>query len=443
MKKIIFYQSWFNQIGGVETMAYNWCYWMRNYFDILVLYSGGDNKRLIEMAKLVKIERIDENKEYECDIFIRNSVWGIVPRNIKAKKEIELRHANYKYLLDNGTLYQQYKDMGIKNIVGCGDFVSEMSNLVLHDNPTTIKNILYPKRETHKVIKLISCTRLDAEKGWNRMLKMASMMRDAKIKFEWNIFTNSQQECPYEEIHFWKQRYDIWDYLVDADYTVLLSDSEGLPYTVQESLQYQVPCIVTDIGGCTELIKDGINGYVVPLDMNFDIKKILNIPKCEEYNNHALEDWLKYLEYDGRIDIKINEEERKMKARVIATMNFTDLEEIDEEGNNVERIANESEWVCSLERLEYLVNHNAVKILEFIEEPKEEQQEELLEEENDDVVIDNNEENQDEALEEIQDEEPKEEQEDETLEEIQKEELEEDAKEENESQEKKSSKKKK
>ena len=32
--------------------------------------------------------------------------------------------------------------MGIKEIVGCGDFVSEMSKLVLHDNPTTIKNIL-------------------------------------------------------------------------------------------------------------------------------------------------------------------------------------------------------------------------------------------------------------------------------------------------------------
>jgi hypothetical protein len=38
-----------------------------------------------------------------------------------------------------------------------------------------------------------------------------------------------------------------------------------------------------------ELIQDGINGYVVPLDMKFDINKILKIPKCPEYDNHAKE----------------------------------------------------------------------------------------------------------------------------------------------------------
>ena len=46
-----------------------------------------------------------------------------------------------------------------------------------------------------------------------------------------------------------------------------------------EALQCQVPCIVTAVDGCMELIQDGVNGYVVPLDMNFDIHKILKITK--------------------------------------------------------------------------------------------------------------------------------------------------------------------
>lgn len=366
MKKIIFYQSAFHQIGGVETMAYNWCWWLRNYFDITVLYCSADGKRFKKMSKLVKMEKYDENKEYECDIFIRNSVWGPIPKNVKAKRKIEMRHANYKYLLDEGLLYQQYKDMGIKEIVACGDFVAKMSHEALGDNPVPIKNILLPRKETHKVLKLISCTRLDPAKGWNRMLEMMNMMRSAGIKFEWNIFTNSTYRCEYEEVHFWKQRYDIWDYLADADYTVLLSDSEGLPYTVQESLQYQVPCIVTDVGGCTELIKDGVNGYVVPLDMNFDINKIKNIPKCSEYENHALEGWLKYLGYDGKIIdkellIKDFKEEIEMKVKVKAIMNFNDVEE------NTQRVKDKSVWECSKERADYLVENNAVVILE---EPK-------------------------------------------------------------------------
>lgn len=369
--KIIFYQSCFCPVGGVETMAYNWCWWLRNFFDVTILYCSGDSERLEKMEKLIKMEKYQEGQTYECDIFIRNSVWGIIPKNIKAKRMIEMRHANYKYLLEQGLLYQQYKDMGIKEIVGCGEFVSKMSDEVLHDHPTTIKNILLPRKKTNRILKLISCTRLDPAKGWNRMLKMAQMMRDANIKFTWDIFTNGtdyKKQNTFEEIHFWKQRYDIWDYLANADYSVLLSDSEGLPYTIQESLQYQVPCIVTDVGGCAELIKEGINGYVVPLDMNFDIRKITKIPKCEEYDNHALEDWLKYLEYDGKLDkqkiIDEIKEEKIMKAKVIALKSFEGIRDAE---RNVFPKENE-EWICSKERADYLVANNVVKIVEIIEE---------------------------------------------------------------------------
>lgn len=375
-KKIIFYQCNFCQIGGVETMAYNWCWWLRHFFDVTILYCTGDIKRLYKMSQLVKMEKYEEGKTYECDIFIRNSVWGIIPKNIKAKRMIEMRHANYKYLKDEDLLYQQYKDMGIKEIVGCGEFVSKMSHETLGDNPTTIKNILLPRKETNKVLHLISCTRLDPAKGWNRMLKLMEMMKNAGIKFEWNIFTNSKNyTCNYEEVHFYKQRYDIWDYLADADYTVLLSDSEGLPYTVQESLQYQVPCIVTDVGGCTELIKDGINGYVIPLDMNFDINKIKKIPKCSEYDNHALEDWLKYLEYDGVIDkekiMQSAKEERKMKYRVEALSTYETNNLEDAELGYIPKAG--EQWVVDGERLIVLLGENGfgltfVKVVEEIEE---------------------------------------------------------------------------
>ena len=378
LKKIILYQSHFCPMGGVETMAYNWCWWLRNFFDVTVLYCTADPVRLAKMKKIVKCEQYQDGKEYKCDIFIRNSVWGKIPQNIKADRMIEMRHANYKYLLEKGWLYDQYRDMGIKEIVGCGEYVSKMSDEVLHDNPTTIKNILLPKRETNKVLRLISCTRIDSTKGWGRMQTLMDMMRNAGIKFTWDIFTNSPQKCDYEEVRFWKSRYDIWDYLADADYTVLLSDSEGLSYTVQESLQYQVPCIVTDVGGNAELIKDGVNGYLVPLDMKFDINKIRNIPKCEEYDNHALEDWLKYLKYDKKVTAKqiediVNkqeEEEIEVKVKVRALEKFERVR--DAERNIIPKAGDI--WETSKERAEYLQALDYVEIIEEIkkEEPKKE-----------------------------------------------------------------------
>ena len=207
------------------------------------------------------------------------------------------------------------------------------------------------------------------------MLIFADMLRKANIKFELMIFTNNPQECEYEEIHFYKQRFDIWDYLADADYTVLLSDSEGCPYTIQESLLYNVPCIVTDVGGCTELIKDGINGYVVPLNMQFDITKILNIPKLKEYNNHALEDWLNYLGDSLYIE---KGEEKVMNYLVKATSkyqdeNISDIQRSEEEskkkGENIRYVPKEGEeWIVDMFRKNNLVEKGFVTVVKEIKE---------------------------------------------------------------------------
>lgn len=377
-KTIYIYHNHICQIGGVETFLYNFCLNLRNYYDITIFYSSADSTQLSRLGRLVKLELYDITKTYECDIFIRNSVWGVVPNNFISKdnRYLELRHANYKFLLDKGKLYDQYKPLDKTNeVIGCGEFVSQMSQLVLNDNPTTILNILAPKQKTNKILKLISCTRIDSEKGWNRMLILADKLRKANIKFDWKIFTNSKVKSDYEEIHFYKQRFDIWDYLAEADYTVLLSDSEGLPYTVQESLQYQVPCIVTDVGGCTELIKDGVNGYVVPLNMDFDVNKILKIPKLKEYDNHSKEKWLEYLGNSFYID---KEEEEEMKYLVRATNKYELTNTSDSEratANGKERYIPKAgeEWIVDMYRRNTLVSQGFVKeVKEIVETAKKE-----------------------------------------------------------------------
>lgn len=379
-KTIYVYCSHIDEFGGVSTFLYNWCLQLRNYYDITILYGYSNENQLKRLSKLVKVEKWFKDKTYTCDIVLRNSVWGEVPYNLISKdnRYLEMRHANYKYLADKNKLHIQYHKWDkVNEIIGCGEFVSKMSHEVLGDNPTTIINILAPKVKTKKIIHLISCTRLDQEKGWGRMLQLMEMLKKADIKFRWDIFTPDKRNCDYEEVYFHKPRYDIWNYLANADYTVLLSDSEGLSYTVQESLQYQVPVICTDVGGNRDLIKDGINGYLVPLDMNFDIKKILNIPKLEEYNNHALEKWLDYLgnsKYEEKEIIEMN------THKVIALKEFTyneyDLVEfIEKKVVRKPYIFKGDIFKCSKEQYEYLSGNNSANavVVELIsiDEPKE------------------------------------------------------------------------
>ena len=331
-KSLMIYHSRFCEIGGVETFLYNFVINLWEYYDITILYDTGHFTQMRRIAPYVTLEHYDKSKKYECDIFIRNSVWGNVPINVVSRdnRYLEMRHANYKYLKDNKILEAQYKPFFRTNeVIGCGYFVSKMSNKVLKDNPTTIQNILAPTKKTNKVLHLISCTRIDPDKGGWRMARLCEMLREAGIKFDWKIFTNGIHAVEGEEIQYYEPRFDIFDYLADADYTVLLSDVEGLPYTVQESIQYKTPCIVTDIEGCTELIKDGVNGYVVPLDMKFNVKKLLKIPVLKDYDNHAKEKWLDYLgggKYMKKAEKK--EELKLIKMEAIATDEYDRYGEI-------------------------------------------------------------------------------------------------------------------
>ena len=70
-------------------------------------------------------------------------------------------------------------------------------------------------------------------------------------------------------------------YINDADYFVLLSDSEAMPYSVLEALSLNTKVIVTPLEAFFELgVKDGENGIVIPFDYFDDgnedkLKKVL------------------------------------------------------------------------------------------------------------------------------------------------------------------------
>lgn len=300
-KKIIIWHSWLCKIGGVETWLFNTCVQIRDYYDILVLTLGGDYKQIARLKQYVKVEMLDKEKTYEADIVIRNSVWGSkLPENILAPRIIEMKHANYIYLRDSGRLKDQYiKDERITEHLACGEFVAKMYEEYSGEKIPYIRNILAPKKKTERIYRFLSTSRIyDPDKGWSDIIKFCDMMKAKKMKFEFIVFSElppGVKQAPYPEIHIYEPRLDIQDYIADTDYVVLFTKSEGCPYSILEALQYQTPCIVSDVGGCTELIKDGVNGYVVK-DLNtFDIEKIKKIPKLKPYQGTTADDWCDYL----------------------------------------------------------------------------------------------------------------------------------------------------
>ncbi len=57
---------------------------------------------------------------------------------------------------------------------------------------------------------------------------------------------------------------DVAATLASADAFVLPSFAEGLPVVLMEALAAKVPVICTQVAGVSELVEDGVNGYIVP-----------------------------------------------------------------------------------------------------------------------------------------------------------------------------------
>jgi glycosyltransferase involved in cell wall biosynthesis len=62
----------------------------------------------------------------------------------------------------------------------------------------------------------------------------------------------------------YKSQAEVRDYLQKSDVFVLPSFAEGVPVSLMESMAAGVPVVSTQVGGVSELVENGVSGYLVP-----------------------------------------------------------------------------------------------------------------------------------------------------------------------------------
>lgn len=67
-------------------------------------------------------------------------------------------------------------------------------------------------------------------------------------------------------VRFLGARADVGDILAAADVAVLASRDEGLPLALLEAMAHGLPIVATTVGGVSELVREGLEGLLVPAD---------------------------------------------------------------------------------------------------------------------------------------------------------------------------------
>lgn len=263
LKNVLYFPN-FNCVGGIETYCYEMGLKYGKDFDITVVYQNGDPDMMKHISEVCRVIRYRPKDKIVCDVFIFGYGHEII-KDVEAKEIIQTFHADYICRHLNPCFDKRItKRLGVADNTTNGirehyDWAADIQTMY---NPYTVKK---PK----KVLKLVSATRLTAEKGFKRMVKLADALDEAGIPFHWTVYTDVPREFPNKSVAVMKHRLDIIDFIADADYLVQLSDTEGYSYSIVEALSVGTPVICTEFPVAAEQgIVDGVTGFILPFDMS-------------------------------------------------------------------------------------------------------------------------------------------------------------------------------
>ena len=329
--QVLLYTSYLSIIGGIETFVLNFIELMSPYYSIGLSLVNIPKELEDKISQKIPVFHIRE--KVSCDTLIMIRVMEDIPPYITYNKSIRMCHACKSdpswFVKDN-----------------CDEIVhvSEASKLSFKSKGNVIHNPLI--KNSNRALLFVSATRIPAlDKGKNaeRMLKLAQKLVDKDIPFLWLNFSDAPlHNAPKGFINV-GTFHDLQPYIARADYLVQLSDHEGFGYSVLEALVCGTACICTEFETVHELgVVDGENGYIVPFDLDFDVHKLLDVPRFDyDYHNDIiLKAWQKLLGKPKKVA-------RLKKVEVIEEYNDIELHRLMPKGSIAYMTEARAKVVCN------------------------------------------------------------------------------------------------
>ena len=260
-------------------------------------------------------------KEYvvkqKIDIYHCHLAFGIIFSTlinipvVYTHHSMEPRWGGFLYMVFN-TLVDEYVGISKK----CAEALSGYTNR----NANTITNAVsedkfigYKRvRSPSDIINIVMVGRISEQKDYMNML-IALTLIDERLKSKFRVriagegdpvlkahlIDFAKNNALGEVVDFIGVKTNIPEFLYESDIFLMSSAWEGLPIALTEAAVSGLPCIVTDVGGCAEVIENSKNGVIVPPKnpqaLADAIVGLISQPKLiEEYSRCAIQNSTQY-----------------------------------------------------------------------------------------------------------------------------------------------------
>lgn len=227
-------------------------------------------------------------KEFKPDVIhLHSSKASVLGRLVLPTKKIiytvhgfdTIRVANRKFLLIEKILqFRCSYIVGVSNY----DYNNLISSKIKHHVSVIYNGLSVPVIEEGGKIDLfskekkniISIARVSPPKRHDLFIQIAHQLPE--YNFVWIGNLEPIKGTP-ENCHFVGNISNAGAYCKNVDLFILVSDYEGLPMTIIEAMSQGLPVISSDVGGVHEIVKNGVNGFVVPNEVNDFTDKIKTV----------------------------------------------------------------------------------------------------------------------------------------------------------------------
>jgi len=295
-----------SELGGAQSVVLNLANNLANEHEVFVI-AGGDGamwEQLDDRVKQIKIKSLKRSispldffvwlklfwlrLKYRPDIVhLHSSKIGVLGRLAFAKKKIvytvhgfdSIRVAYRKFLP-----IEKFLKGRAKAIVAVSNY--DYSNLILENikkniftvyngiSPISVNSALQALPVAHEKKTILTIARIDPQKKYSLFESVAKLLPN--YNFVW-IGNKIFPPNPPENVFCLGEIPNAAQYNMLADLCLLPSNYEGLPMTIIEAMSVGKPVVASDVGGISEIVRNGENGYCLENNPELFAEKIVEI----------------------------------------------------------------------------------------------------------------------------------------------------------------------